>query len=139
MNRKLLGYSLVVVAMFLLTLSSPSFAQYWSEMDSGTEQYIWGVWGTSSTNVYAVAGKIAGEECVILHYDGISWPDMGCIASERLEGIWGSSENDIFVVGNGGTILHSDGYSWEAMESGTTVDLTDVWVNAENDAFAVGL
>ena len=58
--------------------------------------------------------------------------------SEDLEGIWGTADDDIFVVGGFGTILHFDGSSWNKMESGTEERLYDVWGTAGGDVFAVG-
>jgi hypothetical protein len=140
MNRKLAIHTIVIILMSLFVVTNSSFAQYWSLMDSGiTEEYLWGVWGTSENNVYAVGGGMwENFSCVILHYDGTSWSEVECITENRLENIWGTSENDIFAVGTGGTIVHYNGYSWSEMESGTTETLTDVWCNTENDVFTVG-
>jgi len=59
------------------------------------------VWGTSSSNVYAVGGPSAtdplGTIPMILHYNGTSWNSQP--ASQKLHGLWGSGENDIFVSG----------------------------------------
>ena len=55
-----------------------------------------------------------------------------------LYGIWGSAANDVFTVGEGGTILHYDGISWSAQSSGTTKDLNAVWGSSAANVFAVG-
>jgi hypothetical protein len=52
--------------------------------------------------------------------------------------IWGSSPEDVFAVGEGGTILHYDGDSWSAMSSPTMAGLCGVWGSSSNDVFAVG-
>jgi len=39
---------------------------------------------------------------------------------------WGSSSNDIFIVGSNGSITHYDGSSFTLMESGTDVELRDI-------------
>jgi WD40 repeat protein len=54
-------------------------------------------------------------------------------------GLWGNSDNDIFMVGENGIILHYDGKSLTAMESGTEKRLNAVWGSSHNDTFAVGL
>lgn len=41
--------------------------------------------------------------------------------------IWGSSSNDLFVVGDNGNIGHYKNGQWSSMESGTDVNLRDVW------------
>ena len=55
-----------------------------------------------------------------------------------LLGIWGSSADDIFVVGAKGTILHYDGSGWTSMASGAGYDLHSVWGSSVRDVYAVG-
>ena len=52
--------------------------------------------------------------------------------------VWASSSNDVFVVGNQGTITHFDGISWTPMESGVTRDLKAVWGSGPDSVYAVG-
>jgi hypothetical protein len=49
------------------------------------------VWGSSSTDVYAVGGE------GVLRYDGSSW---SVIDSRPASFVWGTSANDIFVLDN---------------------------------------
>ena len=56
-----------------------------------------------------------------------------------LFGVWGSSHNDVFAVGDAGVILHFDGVEWGFMDSGTLTDFEDVWGSAPDDVFAVGV
>ena len=63
-------------------------------------QTVYGVWGTSGTNVFAV-----GLGGTILHYDGVSWTAQSSGTTKTLNGIWGTSAGDtIFVVGDSGTV-----------------------------------
>lgn len=41
--------------------------------------------------------------------------------------MWGSSSNDLYVVGNNGNIAHYNGSQWTKIESGTTLDIYDIW------------
>ena len=55
----------------------------WSRMSSGTSVYLNGVWGSSSSDVFAV-----GKGGTIVHYDGNAWSTMpsgnhGCRPSPR--------------------------------------------------------
>ena len=52
------------------------------------------------------------------------FPTLGTL---NYQGIWGSSENDIFVVGDRGRIAHFDGTEWRRMNSGTMMTLYTVW------------
>jgi len=58
--------------------------------------------------------------------------------SNDLYAVWGSSDSDVFAVGQGGTILHYDGLAWASMNSGTSEDLYAVWGAADDDVFAAG-
>lgn len=49
----------------------------------------------------------------------------------QMNKIWGTSNKDLYVVGNAGNIAHFDGQSWKKIESGTEVDLTDVYGNED--------
>ncbi len=41
--------------------------------------------------------------------------------------IWGTSENDFYAVGRGGTIGHFQNGVWKKLESGTSFDINDIW------------
>jgi hypothetical protein len=75
---------------------------------------------------------------------GMSNPSLVWLAQSSgttvsLSGIWGSAANDIYVVGENGTILHSDGSgTWTAQVSGTTEPLKAVWGSGPNDLHVVG-
>ncbi|MDM8001175.1 MAG: hypothetical protein QUS33_14595, partial [Dehalococcoidia bacterium] len=58
---------------------------------------------------------------------------------EVLQGIWGNSSSDIYVVGDSGTIVQYDGVTWATVAVGTTEqDLKDVWCYPTGDVWAVG-
>jgi len=78
-------------------------------MDSGTTARLNGIWGSSSSDVFAVGMDLDSWNGVILHYDGSTWSAMTSGSSSLLHGIWGSSDSDVFAVGLLGTILH---YAW---------------------------
>jgi len=105
----------------------------WSTMTSGTTTSLHAVWGSSSSDVFAV-----GLSGTILHYDGSSWSTMTSGTTEGLNGVWGSSSSDVFAVGWNGTIVHYDGSSWSTMTSGTTEGFLGVWGSSSSDVFAVG-
>jgi trimeric autotransporter adhesin len=56
-----------------------------------------------------------------------------------LHGVFALNENDVFAVGDQGTILRRTNGAWAAMSSGTTNDLRGVWAASSSDAWAVGL
>lgn len=58
-----------------------------------------------------------------------------------LYGVWGSSDDDIFAVGNSGAILHFDGNTWSEMNASFgqpySPGLFGIWGASQADVFAV--
>ena len=98
------------------------------------------VWGASGADVYV------SVDWGVIHYDGKNWsliPDISVYGS--LSAIWGSSDTDIFIAGNGydkgmgkgyGVIWHFDGTGWGSR----TFDygFSNVWGTSGTDVYAVG-
>ena len=55
-------------------------------------------------------------------------------------GVWGSSNSNVFAVGDSGTILHYDGISWSimTMTDPITDKLNSVWGWSPTGVFALG-
>ena len=125
---------IIPIVTYSVTYSPNQVSLYdWTEMISGTNDRVWGVWGTSSSDVFAV-----GNYGTILHYDGSTWSEMSSGTTEYLCSVWGISHSSIFAVGNNGIVLHYDGIQWNAVNSGTPHALRCVWGTSPNDVFAVG-
>ncbi|MCK5100776.1 MAG: hypothetical protein KAR45_21890 [Desulfobacteraceae bacterium] len=115
----------------------------WQEMEVTNLDKLKGVWGTSSTNVYAVGGY--GK---IWHYNGTAWQivlENGL--ADGLREIWGSSASDIFAVGHKiidnnscGVILHYDGSVWGRIhiEEDPSPYYSAVWGSSSTDVFVDG-
>jgi hypothetical protein len=67
-----------------------------------------------------------------------AWKPMVSGTSRDLLGVWGSASDNVFAVGQQGTILRYDGASWSQMASGTTMDLNAVWGSSASNVYAVG-
>jgi hypothetical protein len=64
------------------------------------------------------------------------WQSFGSGQANR---IWGSSPDDIYFVGDKGSIVHYDGSTFRRMQSGTEVDLIDISGTTDSEhIFAVG-
>jgi len=55
-----------------------------------------------------------------------------------LRSVWGTASNDVWAVGDGGTILHFNGTTWVRVNSGTSSNLRAVWGVAPKRVWAVG-
>jgi hypothetical protein len=85
-------------------------------MTSGTKRLLRGVWGSSTSDVFAV-----GPGVTIIHYDGSTWSLMTSDTTEHLNSVWGSSSSDVFTVGGYDEmrISHYDGRKWRSMLEST--------------------
>lgn len=52
--------------------------------------------------------------------------------------IWGSSADDIYVVGRYGYAAHYDGVRWSKLDLGTSEDLQGVWGSSSSNVFITG-
>ncbi len=92
-----------------------------------------GVWGSSSSDVYAV-----GDLGTVYHYNGSAWSQVAVPTANHMRGAFGFSASDVTIVGDAGTILHWNGSTWSAQSSGTANILRGVWGAAANDVYAMG-
>ncbi len=64
------------------------------------------------------------------HWNGTNFIH-DCSVNKILTGsinkIWGTSDNDLYIVGNDGMIAHYDGRQWRRIDSGTDIKLLDIW------------
>jgi hypothetical protein len=121
---------------FSITTVAPTLV--WSSVSSGTTQNIFGIWGTSASDVWAV-----GSGGTILHYNGTIWSSVASGTTEDLFGVWGTSATDVWAVGSGKTFLHYNGTTWLSVSTETLWGqfggiAYSVWGTSASDVWAVG-
>ena len=144
---KKLIVKLILIALMLLPLcimAEKDATAQWSQMDlsPGTGSLLYGVWGTSATNVYAVG--LTGQ---IIQYDGDGDDDgvsdnrwdapFPPVTASHLYAIWGPNANNIYAVGAAGAVLNFDGTNWtniSALVPGGA-DIYGVWGTSSSDVF----
>lgn len=114
---------------------------------------LYGVWGASPDDVWAVGGPtqappegVEPEGFVVLHFDGSAWTRVeidalaGKPASQgsNLFKIWGTSAQDMYIVGDSGLALHYDGQTWTEQPTGVSDPLFTVVGRSAGDVWAVG-
>src|SRR5574339_663805 len=121
-----------------------------------TSGYLYGIWGSSTNDVYAVGYGNTGTTTIPLlyHSNGSSWSEAGLPApsgwnSVNFRGIWGSGTSDVHVAGygsNGSNLLpllyHKDSSNWAAstlsLEGGWRSGyLYGVWGSTASDVYTV--
>jgi hypothetical protein len=121
----------------------------WSHMDTGIPRYyLQGIWGTSSSDLFAVGETAEGNPTsAVLHFGGQGWTEQLTVPNQRLLAVWGSSATDVFAVGfnaiaagPGGLIHRYDGTSWTQMEDPPLEEpvYLGVWGSSGSDVYAVG-
>lgn len=92
-------------------------------------------------DVYAAGGEAfaIGEEGACVHRgNGGNWTECPTGVTVALNGISGSSANDVWAVGDAGTVLHFDGSAWTVETVPTTDTLSAVFVPEAGSVYAVG-
>ena len=77
-----------------------------------------------------------------LHWNGIGFeqPNYSGLSGWEAYKIWGTSSEDLYVVGNEGNIAHYSGPSggWQKIESGTDLPLLDIFENDDGITYISG-
>ncbi|HRN27977.1 MAG TPA: glucosyl transferase, partial [Ignavibacteriaceae bacterium] len=63
----------------------------------------------------------------MIHWNGIDYISVYVGLGMTINKIWGSSNQDVYIVGNNGSIAHYNGSNWQRIESGTTLNINDIW------------
>jgi hypothetical protein len=65
----------------------------------------------------------------VIKWNGVNYSPIPITVwgPHQMNKIWGSSSNDLYIVGNNGSIAHYNGISWKKIESGTDLNINDIW------------
>ncbi len=116
----------------------------WTLQATPTTEVLWGVWGASPSDLWAVGGAARdGAKATLLHYDGSAWTEVEPPVLQRPNvfaffKVWGTSASNVYVVGQRGVVLHYDGSVWTEELVGASQDLIAVWGTGPDNIVAVG-
>ncbi len=121
----------------------------WEVMVTPTTENLWGTWGAAPDDLWAVGGLEA--EPVALRWDGEGWTEVTApggaewsewlLAGDRVSAffkVWGTSSDNVYIVGDAGTLLRWDGDRLTQIDSGTVRDLISLWGTGPDRIAAVG-
>ncbi len=115
-------------------------------IDTGTTQTIFGMWGPHKDRLYFVSGDFTdpdarGELRVLTStvVSKVSAPALDAYDGQALFKVWGSADNDVFLVGEKGAVFHFDGNAWSRMTTpANDLPILTVSGRGPNDVYAVG-
>lgn len=109
-----------------------------------TDQNLWGIWGASPSALWAVGGDgVRAGQATILRSDGQRWEKVQIPALQHPDvfafyKVWGSSADDVYVVGQRGVVLHWDGAAFTELFVGASQDLISLWGTGPDHLAIVG-
>lgn len=117
----------------------------WTQLDSGTGEDLWGVWGRRPDDVWIVGGTVGDDdgEAIILHFDGVSITRIPTPPNDRgaaaIFKVWGIGAK-AFAVGESGLILELQDGVWRQTQAGAAADddFVSLWGTSEDHIVAVG-
>lgn len=104
------------------------------------------VYGFASDDVWAVGKHLFNnpnpppnflDSTLIIHYDGAEWREID-LTGRRITDVGGSSPDDVFFVGQEGTIFHYDGGKWSKEQLSYPIHLSS-FVSDGNEMFMTGV
>ena len=79
----------------------------------------------------------------VIHWNGSQYLPVSIPTSVwgpyNMNKLWGTSSNDMYVVGNEGNIAHYNNGTWTKIESGTTLHLTDIYGDNKGNIYTAGI
>lgn len=115
----------------------------WLALETGTDEDLWGVWGSAPDDLWIVGGSVGEGLPVILRFDGVNFSTVAVPDNDRnataLFKVWGIGSK-VFAVGENGLIIEYDGDAWRQVSAGPAADddFVSLWGTSENNIVAVG-
>ncbi|MFB6374678.1 MAG: hypothetical protein ABEN55_16515 [Bradymonadaceae bacterium] len=117
----------------------------WVRESTPTDQNLWGVWGASPDDVWAVGGNGTADDGTptVLRYVGSSWssvelPDLEHVDVFAFFKVWGTGPDNVFIVGQRGIVLRWNGEKLVEQFTGTNRDLISLWGTGPDNIAAIG-
>ena len=82
--------------------------------------------------------SIDNGKCPVVHHSKKKWIPQNDVKGIDLVGVWGTSDDNVFAVGNAGTIYHFDGKKWQKQISPVIMTLYCIRGVAPDSIFSCG-
>lgn len=104
----------------------------------------YGIFGLNESNIFVV-GESSNRGIVAI-WNGSNWTeyrdDYFLARGDTvypLRAIWGASPNDVWAVGDKGTIIHWNGTQWKKVDAGINTRINSIWGTSQNDIYIVAV
>ncbi|MEX0844343.1 MAG: hypothetical protein WD022_03645 [Balneolaceae bacterium] len=102
--------------------------------------FIYDIWGSSSDDVWAVAG---GGLNNLWHFDGEEWSVWDERVGPSFYSIYGFAQDDVWMGGNDGKLYYFDGTGWTLaysfdVEGAALLDINSIWGESTSNIYAAG-
>jgi hypothetical protein len=122
--------------------TDPEPVDSWELVHQGLSGALLSVWGTSSTDVWAVGGDtLDGSGPTVIHFDGETWSrHQTPQAQGNLWWVFGFDGGPIYMGGEGGVILqyNPQDATYTLMDTPGTDTVFGIWGASPDDVWAVG-
>jgi hypothetical protein len=105
----------------------------WRQLETGSRQELYGLWGQDSQHLLAVGGG-----GLVLRFDGDQWKPFTAGTEQDLCAVHGSSLQKLYLAGFGGTLIRFEDNAWHREFTGVRADLNAMASTPSGDVFAVG-
>lgn len=108
---------------------------------------LFGIWGSSESDIWTVGGETFSTAAQLWHYDGTSWTEWTTNLPAEFGDlfqafkVWGTGANDVWVIGTGMYTMHWDGSAWTYHDTGidsATAGLFTVTGDSAGNVYTVG-
>lgn len=136
--------ALWVVGSAGLVLRTEDDGATFTKIATTTNATLFGAWVAPSGRLYTVGGVVfsSDEGPILLSVDGdvateVTLP-AGLSNNENLFKVWGSADDDIWVISDMGTVLHFNGTAWSSVVLPDNPRLVTVHGSGPTDVVIVG-
>lgn len=130
----------LVVGLMAVACDGGEAVDRWQKVHDELPGALLSVWGTSSTDVWAVGADTRdGKGPAVLHFDGEGWNRIETGQTQgNLWWVFGFEEGPIYMGGDGGVILRYEDGTFVQMDTPGTDTVFGIWGASADDVWAVG-
>lgn len=114
-------------------------ARTWQQVGRDMPAALLSIWGSSSSDVYAVGGdRNDGQGPLVVHYDGSAWTRLATGEAGNLWWVHGFAGGPVFMSGDNGMVLRYENGTFTRLTTPGNNTVFGVWGPSPTEMWAVG-